>query len=157
MTKTVSPPTVNLIPESAPFSLEQRAWLNGFFAGYLDLNGTSITPLSAEESAKLMAGVAGSPGDNDDGEAPWHDPSLPMQDRMQLADGRPLRRRMMAAMAQQDCGQCGYNCQDYSAALFARKEERLNLCVPGGKETARMLKKLAEEMDASPSAAPALP
>ena len=25
---------------------------------------------------------------------------------------------MMAAMAQQDCGQCGYNCEDYSNALF---------------------------------------
>src|SRR5262249_31765448 len=68
---------------------------------------------------------------------------------------RPLRRRMMAAMAQQDCGQCGYNCNDYSEVLFARKEERLNLCVPGGKETTRMLKKLYEEMDAK-SAAPAV-
>jgi len=159
MTKTVSPPTVSLIPETAPFSPEQRAWLNGFFAGYLDLTSASITPLSAEDSAKLMAGVAptakGSPDDSEDGEAPWHDPSLPMQDRMQLADGRPLRRRMMAAMAQQDCGQCGYNCQDYSNALFARKEERLNLCVPGGKDTARMLKKLAEELNGSPSTTPA--
>jgi len=36
---------------------------------------------------------------------------------MKLADGRPLRRRMMGAMAQQDCGQCGYNCQDYADAL----------------------------------------
>jgi sulfite reductase (NADPH) flavoprotein alpha-component len=161
MTKAVSPPTVSLIPETAPFSPEQRAWLNGFFAGYLDLNSASITPLSTGDSAKLMAGVApiakGSPDDSDDGEAPWHDPSLPMQDRMQLADGRPLRRRMMAAMAQQDCGQCGYNCQDYSNALFARKEGRLNLCVPGGKDTARMLKKLAEELNGSPSATPAAP
>ena len=40
---------------------------------------------------------------------------------MKLAEGRPLRRRMMAAMAQQDCGQCGYNCQDYSDALFAQE------------------------------------
>jgi sulfite reductase (NADPH) flavoprotein alpha-component len=159
MTKSLPPPRVNLIPESAPFSPEQRAWLNGFFAGYLDLNETSVTPLSPEQSAALMAGVAPdatSPsGDNDDGEAPWHDPSLAMTDRMQLAEGRPLRRRMMAAMAQQDCGQCGYNCQDYSNALFAKTEERLNLCVPGGKETARMLKKLTEELAATPATAPA--
>ena len=47
---------------------------------------------------------------------------------------------MMAAMGQQDCGQCGYNCEQYADALFDKKEERLNLCVPGGKETARMLK-----------------
>jgi sulfite reductase (NADPH) flavoprotein alpha-component len=61
---------------------------------------------------------------------------------------------MMAAMAQQDCGQCGYNCQDYSDALFSKKEARLNLCVPGGKETARMLKTLHQELDGSPSPAP---
>ena len=35
------------------------------------------------------------------------------------------------------------------------KEARLNLCVPGGKETARMLKSLYEELDSAPAAAPA--
>jgi len=25
-----------VIPENAPFSLEQRVWLNGFLAGYFD-------------------------------------------------------------------------------------------------------------------------
>jgi sulfite reductase (NADPH) flavoprotein alpha-component len=75
---------------------------------------------------------------------------------MTLAEGRPLRQRMMAAMAQQDCGQCGYNCRDYSDALFARKEERTNLCVPGGKETARMLKTLHQELgSSSPNIPPA--
>jgi sulfite reductase (NADPH) flavoprotein alpha-component len=59
---------------------------------------------------------------------------------------------MMAAMAQQDCGQCGYNCHDYSEALFAKKEQRLNLCVPGGKDTARMLKQLYQEIDNTPVA-----
>ncbi len=55
-------------------------------------------------------------GDGDDGEAPWHDQTMPMADRMKLAEGRPLRRRMMAAMAQQDCGQCGYDCHNYSGS-----------------------------------------
>jgi sulfite reductase (NADPH) flavoprotein alpha-component len=54
---------------------------------------------------------------------------------------------MMAATGQQDCGQCGYNCEDYANALFAKSEERLNLCVPGGKDTARMLKALHAEID----------
>src|ERR1700734_1544142 len=57
----------------------------------------------------------------------------------------------MAAMAQQDCGQCGYNCKDYADALFAKSEQRLNLCVPGGKETARMLKQLYAELDGKPA------
>jgi sulfite reductase (NADPH) flavoprotein alpha-component len=76
---------------------------------------------------------------------------------MKLAEGRPLRRRMMAAMAQQDCGQCGYNCQDYSDAIFSRKEERLNLCVPGGKDTARMLRMLHDELGQAATGAPTKP
>jgi sulfite reductase (NADPH) flavoprotein alpha-component len=149
------PQPPSLLPESAPFTPEQRAWLNGFFAGMISIDGSAITPLSAAESAALMPGAL--PGakdqvaDADDEEAPWHDQSLPLAERMKLAQGRPLRRRMMAAMAQQDCGQCGYNCRDYSEAIATKTEERLNLCVPGGKETARMLKTLHAEFGAPPA------
>jgi sulfite reductase (NADPH) flavoprotein alpha-component len=150
MTQIVSPPRIELIAENAPFSPEQRAWLNGFFAAIVSADGAGVTPLSPEQSAALMPDmpVAKAEGD-DDGEAPWHDPSLSLAERLKLADGRPLRRRMMAAMAQQDCGQCGYNCADYSNAIASKHEERLNLCVPGGKETARMLKTLYQELDKS--------
>ena len=72
---------------------------------------------------------------------------------MKMAEGRPLRKRMMAAMAQQDCGQCGYSCADYSDKIVLKEEERLNLCVPGGKETARMLKSLYEELGKAPAPA----
>ena len=152
MTQNQPPPFPSLVPESAPFSSEQRAWLDGFFAGMISLDGAGVTALSPEQSAALMPrlpqqGAPGGDHDGDDGEAPWHDQTLPMAERMRLAEGRPLRRRMMAAMAQQDCGQCGYNCQDYSDAIFRRREERLNLCVPGGKETARMLKTLYQELE----------
>jgi sulfite reductase (NADPH) flavoprotein alpha-component len=133
----------SFIPESAPFSPEQRFWLNGFFAGYLAPESGVVTPLPPEANAALLAPA----GDADDGEAPWHDQTLALDARMTLAEGRPLRRRMMAAMAQQDCGQCGYNCETYADALAARKEERLNLCAPGGKQTARMLKALAAELE----------
>jgi sulfite reductase (NADPH) flavoprotein alpha-component len=150
------PAIPDFLPDSAPFTPEQRTWLNGFFAGFISLEGGVVTPLSPAESAALMAGGAiakQSPDDLDDG-APWHDQTLPLAERMKLADGRPLARRLMAAMAQQDCGQCGYNCQDYSAALFSKKEERLNLCVPGGKETARMLKTLYAELGMPPPSVP---
>jgi len=162
MSFSTRPPFANLIAENAPFTPEQREWLNGFFAGLLSLDG-GVTPLSAEEAAALMrSSLAPAPAakgpleDGDDGEAPWHDQTLPLTDRMKLAEGRPLRRRMMAAMGQQDCGQCGYNCADYSDAIFLKKEDRLNLCVPGGKETARMLKKLYEDLDGTLPAAPAV-
>lgn len=149
MNQITPPPKLEIIPASAPFSDAQRSWLNGFFAGLLSTDGP--TPLSAEQGAAVMDGAV---GDGDDGEAPWHDQTMPIADRMKLAEGRPLRRRMMAAMAQQDCGQCGYNCNDYSDVIANRSEARLNLCVPGGKETARMLKSLYEELDKAPSAAP---
>lgn len=155
MTEAVTPPIVNLVPETAPFTDEQRSWLNGFFAGLVSLDGAGVTALSPEQNAAVMPQAKGPLDDGDDGEAPWHDQTLPMVERMTLAEGRPLRRRMMAAMAQQDCGQCGYNCEDYADKLFLKEEERLNLCVPGGKDTARMLKSLYEELGKAPATAPA--
>ena len=152
MSMTPRPPIPSFIPESAPFSPEQRTWLNGLLAGLFGLQ-ESVTPLSAAEAAKLMPGLLDMPAafpaadaGADDG-APWHDPAMPLAERMQLAEGKTLPRRLMAAMAQQDCGQCGYNCRDYADALFAKSEKRLNLCVPGGKDTARMLKRLYQDLD----------
>jgi sulfite reductase (NADPH) flavoprotein alpha-component len=111
----------------------------------LGLDGA--TPLPRDQNNAVL----GPAGDGDDGEAPWHDQTMAIADRMKLAEARPLRRRMMAAMAQQDCGQCGYNCHDYSEAIASKSEARLNLCVPGGKETARMLKALHEELEKAPA------
>jgi sulfite reductase (NADPH) flavoprotein alpha-component len=163
MSQNVTPPTIELIPESAPFTAEQRAWLNGLFAGILSLDG-SVTALSAQQGAALMAGVPVQGANDEDIETPWHDQTLAIAERMKLADGKPLRWRLMAAMAQQDCGQCGYDCKNYSSAIFDGKEERLNLCVPGGKDTTRMLKALCadrtvkalyDENGSSPTVAPA--
>ncbi len=156
---TVPAPFPRLIPDSAPFTPEQRVWLNGFFAGWLSLDG-GLTALSPEQSAAVLAGLPAAATEARDDGAPWHDPIIALPERMKLAEGRPLSRRMMAAMGQQDCGQCGYNCQDYANAIFRGTEERLNLCVPGGKETARMLKTLYVELDApsakeAPAAEPA--
>jgi len=148
MNQRTPPGQIEIIPETAPFSQEQRSWLNGFFAGLVSLDN-AVTPLSPEQGAAVMKGAA---GDGDDGEAPWHDQTMPIAERMKLAEGRPIRRKMMAAMAQQDCGQCGYNCHDYSEAIANKSEARLNLCVPGGKETARMLKALYEDLERAPAA-----
>ena len=134
-TPTIAP----FIPENAPFSEEQRAWLNGFFAGFLAPQAGDAQPISGDAAGAV-----------EDDDAPWHDPSLPIDDRMKMAEGKPLQRRMMAAMAQQDCGQCGYNCNDYSKAITDGSEARLNLCVPGEKATFRMLKALAAEIGDTP-------
>jgi sulfite reductase (NADPH) flavoprotein alpha-component len=157
MSMTQRPPIPSFIPESAPFTPEQRTWLNGLFAGLFDLQ-ESVTPLSTVDAAKLLDGLIDgaalpSAAEPEDDAAPWHDPVIALPDRMKLAEGRALPRRLMAAMAQQDCGQCGYNCKDYAAALFGKSEKRLNLCVPGGKETSRMVKQLYQELDGAAAAA----
>ncbi len=142
------PASFSLIPETAPFSPEQRQWLSGFFAAALaplvPAGGALPVPAPAAAPSALASTDA----------APWHDPAMALADRMTLAEGKPIAPRLMAAMAQQDCGQCGYSCADYANALAAKSEERLNLCVPGGKETLRMLKALAAEIGATPPTAP---
>ena len=67
---------------------------------------------------------------------------MPLAERMKLAEGRPLR-------AAHDGGDGAAGLRPVRLQLrrlfgrdLRRKEERLNLCVPGGKETARMLKTL---------------
>src|SRR5882724_11288403 len=53
----------------------------------------------------------------------------------------------MAAMAQLDCGQCGYLCQTYAEAVWSGAEPDMGRCVPGGKETQRKLKELMAALD----------
>ncbi len=133
---------VPVIPETAPFTLAQRAWLNGFFAGLL----------STEPAA---AGPAAAPPPEPEEAFPWHDPTLVLDERMRLAEGRPPARRMMAAMGQLDCGQCGYLCKTYAEAIASGVEKDLGRCVPGDKPTARMLKVMVAE--APPPAPPRAP
>src|SRR6202021_3257848 len=102
MHQMTPPPRLEISPESAPFSEAQRSWLNGFLVGLLSLDGS--VPLSPEQGAAVLQGAT---GDSDDGEAPWHDQTMPITDRMKLAEGRPLRRRMMGEMGRQDWGQGG--------------------------------------------------
>ncbi|KPL53826.1 sulfite reductase [Prosthecomicrobium hirschii] len=153
MTAPTRPPVAYpLIPETAPFDAAQRAWLNGFFAGLIgfDAGTAPVDPRAAAADASAPPATA------DDG-APWHDPAMPMDERMGLAEGRPLPRRLMAAMAQQDCGQCGYLCESYAEALAAGTETKPNLCQPGGKDTLRMVKRLMEEAASAPPSAGASP
>jgi sulfite reductase (NADPH) flavoprotein alpha-component len=136
---------VPVIPETAPFSAEQRAWLNGFFAGLFGGTETNSTPVAAPAEEEDM---------------PWHDPALELEERLALAEGKPQNRRLMAAMAQLDCGQCGYLCQSYAEALAEGREASASLCVPGGKTTTRALKAMLAETPvvanttAQPAAAP---
>jgi sulfite reductase (NADPH) flavoprotein alpha-component len=143
-----------IIPESAPFNTTQRAWLNGWLAAYYGDGAASSVGRSAapEIAAPAPACVAAPAAAEED--PPWHDMAMPLDERIKLADGRPLPQLLMAAMAQQDCGQCGYLCNTYAEAIANGTEKALNRCVPGGKETARMVKEMLELAEAGPAAAP---
>jgi sulfite reductase (NADPH) flavoprotein alpha-component len=155
---------IPVLPESAPFSSAQRAWLNGFFAGMLGLdrntgngarpNGApsppAATPFGAGPHVALAA-PAPAPAEET---FPWHDPALPMGERLKLAEGKPYERVLMAAMAQLDCGSCGYLCKTYAEAIASGQDTDLTKCAPGGKDTARKLKELVAAHKAAPAPTP---
>jgi len=76
-------------------------------------------------------------------EAPaFHDETIPLARRMEMARDGDLKLKLFAAMAQTDCTACGYDCEGYAAALASGKEKDPNLCVPGMEETAKIVKDL---------------
>ncbi|HZT87719.1 MAG TPA: sulfite reductase subunit alpha [Stellaceae bacterium] len=138
------------LPENAPFTLAQRAWLDGYLAA-----------LFVEPEAAPAPEAQAAPTSSQD-EAPWHDPLLSLDERLALAEGRPREQVMMAAMAQLDCGQCGYLCRTYAEAIARGAEANLGRCIPGGKATSRKLKQLVTATASAPAPAtvaapPALP
>jgi len=152
--------TIAIIPDSAPFNIEQRAWLNGFLAGWLGLANEAGGPAPGlADMAAFASSSLASPVAEPEAEAeaePWHDPALPIDERLALAEGETLPRRLMAAMAQLDCGACGYQCRTYAQAIADGSEPRLSLCSPGGTETSRTLKRLLREKNpGGQTAAPA--
>ena len=92
-----------LIPDNAPFTPAQRAWINGWLAGYLAMDAAALTATPPPPAAAAD-------------EFPWHDATLPLDERLRLAAGQPKERRLMAAMAQLDSGNAAI-----SAALTPRR------------------------------------
>jgi sulfite reductase (NADPH) flavoprotein alpha-component len=132
-TNTISAPPS--LPDTAPFSPAQRAWLNGFFAGLMGPGEqTAATEVARPSEASAL----------ETEDFPWHDSALSMQERLALAKDRPAQSQLMAAMAQLDCGSCGYVCKTYAEAIASGAEKNLTLCSPGGKDTAKKLKELVQ-------------
>lgn len=163
----------SLIPETAPFNEEQRQWLNGFFSGLMGFRseqGVQVANAGSDQSGDLMRSVFGvstlygesplngqhatngqqvqqggvSVAESEE-DFPWHDSSLPIEERMELAKDKPIERRLMAAMAQLNCGSCGYLCQSYAEGIATGQEKNLSLCTPGGTETKKMIKLLLKD------------
>ena len=94
-----------------------------------------------ENTGKVEAEVKAKPAEKKEVPA-FHDETIPLPKRMEMAKGGDLKTKLFAAMAQTDCTACGYDCEGYAAALASGKEKDPNLCVPGKEETANLLKTL---------------
>lgn len=121
---TENGPRVPLVPDNAPFDEEQRAWLNGFLAGVLGLAASDSAAASADPAPAAPARLRAEP---------------PAPSRPEL---EAQERRLLAALAQLDCGQCGYSCQGYAHALAVGAEQDASLCAPGGASTREALEGL---------------
>jgi hypothetical protein len=73
---------------------------------------------------------------------PFHDETIPLPKRMDMAKAGDLALKLYAAMAQTDCTACGYDCEGYAKAIANGSEKNLTLCVPGKEETEDVVKKL---------------
>jgi len=132
-----------MLPDSAPFSPSQRAWLNGFFAGMIGMmRGSATAPPNGAAINGTASNGATAIAPAEEETFPWHEPSLSIAERLKLADDKPYPRKLMAAMAQLDCGACGYLCQTYGEAIASGAEGDLTRCAPGGRETSKKLKEL---------------
>jgi len=90
------------------------------------------------------------PGEETDGAspaAPFHRDDLMLTERMQMADemGGKWETKLFAAMAQTDCGACGWDCEGYADAIASGETDDISLCVPGESETLDMLEALMKE------------
>ena len=82
---------------------------------------------------------------------PFHRDDLTLPERMELAKevGNGWETRLFAAMAQTDCGACGWDCEGYAHAIATGETDDISLCVPGESETLDMLEMLMKEQGKS--------
>src|SRR5262249_12547267 len=89
-------------PRQCPFTPLQRAWLDGYLAALFGDGATALPVTRTEATIAVPPPGAQLPAPQD---VPWHDPALPLDERLALAAGQPIERQLMAAMGQLDCGQ----------------------------------------------------
>jgi NADH-quinone oxidoreductase subunit B len=93
---------------------------------------------TAAPEAAPEAAVATAPA------VPFHNETLTLPERMKMAEemGGGLETKLFAAMAQTDCGACGWDCEGYAHALATDETKDISLCTPGEIETLDSLRDL---------------
>ncbi|HVR38157.1 MAG TPA: NADH-quinone oxidoreductase subunit NuoB [Thermoanaerobaculia bacterium] len=104
---------------------------------------TSAVAVAEPEVAAAAPEVAAEPAAP---AVPFHREDLTLPERMEMAKemGAGLELNLFAAMAQTDCGACGWDCEGYAKAIADGETKDITLCVPGETETLDMLKLLME-------------
>jgi NADH-quinone oxidoreductase subunit B len=116
---------------------------------------TTVAPTSAagsvstETTAAEVGGATQIVAEATEAPAPtgpaFHNENLTLPERMELATEGDLKTKLFAAMAQTDCGACGWDCEGYADAIAVGETKDITLCVPGEEETLDELKKLMTE------------
>ncbi|MGZ7080025.1 MAG: NADH-quinone oxidoreductase subunit NuoB [Thermoanaerobaculia bacterium] len=137
-TPTPPPPKPTVAPPTPPRTPE--------------VGGATQTPEAAATATAVLEAAAPEvvPGAAKDGASPavpFHLENLTLPERMQMAEemGGKWETKLFAAMAQTDCGACGWDCEGYANAIATGETKDISLCVPGESETLDMLKQLMEE------------
>jgi NADH-quinone oxidoreductase subunit B len=107
---------------------------------------SAVSDAAIQEAAAPEV-VPGSAADGASPAAPFHREDLMLPERMKMADeiGGKFETKLFAAMAQTDCGACGWDCEGYANAIADGETKDISLCVPGESETLDMLKALMEQ------------
>ena len=107
----------------------------------------AVTSAEIQEAAAPEVTTQSATTDGASPAAPFHKDTLTLPERMQMAEemGGGLETKLFAAMAQTDCGACGWDCEGYANAIATGETKDISLCTPGESETLDMLNKLMEE------------
>jgi len=134
--KRVPAPPAPPKPSGAPASAGPAPAQSSAEAG-----APSVAVIEAPAEVEAPAETGASPA------VPFHNENLTLPERMQMAEemGGGLKTRLFAAMAQTDCGACGWDCEGYAEAIATGETKDISLCVPGETETLDMLKTLMEQ------------
>ena len=92
-----------------------------------------------EEEPAAVAEAAAEPETGASPAVAFHNENLTLPERMELAKEGDLKTKLFAAMAQTDCGACGWDCEGYAAAIASGETKDISLCVPGESETLDVL------------------
>jgi NADH-quinone oxidoreductase subunit B len=130
-------PAAPAAPKAAPAPAAAVATVEGGVVTEAEIQQAAAPEIPLDQEAETGASPA----------APFHRDDLTLPERMAMAQemGNGWETRMFAAMAQTDCGACGWDCEGYANALATGETDDISLCVPGESETLDMLELLMKE------------